>query len=201
MPGAARPDVNDTRLAVDLRRDALEDRLHHFPCARGSARHDAGALPRAFFPAAHAGSDETQALRRQVGIAPLRREIKRIAAVDDDVVRLQQRDELLDDRIHRVAVGCPHGIALHHDLNLPRALQALHEFLQRLGPDQLLAGVLGDEFIRHRRGAVEDRYSESAALDVEDKILSHHGKSDQSEVSKAHWAGRGGVLKVWKIRP
>ena len=50
--------------------------------------------------------------------AALRVGPERIAAVDDDVAGLEQRDELVDDRIDRRA-------GLDHDLRLARALQRL----------------------------------------------------------------------------
>jgi hypothetical protein len=176
VAGAARADVNDAGLAVHLGRDALEDRLHHFPRGKRPARHDRRALARAFFAARHTRADEAQALAAQVRIAALGVGVEAVAAVDDDVVLVQQRNQLLDDLVDRRA-------GLHHDLDLAGLGQALDELLERLGAHQLLAGVGGDEGFGGCFGAVVDADLEAAALHVQHQVLAHHGQSDQSEIA------------------
>ena len=48
MAGAAFSDVNNTRLSVDFSRNSFKDRLHDFPGALWTTRHDGWAFERAF---------------------------------------------------------------------------------------------------------------------------------------------------------
>ncbi|MNU73105.1 hypothetical protein D3C71_625820 [compost metagenome] len=173
---AARADVDHAGLAVHLGRDALEDRLHHLPGRRRAARHDRRPLARAFLAARHARADEAQALARKVGVAPFRVGVQAVAAVDDDVILVEQRNELLDHLVDRRA-------GLHHDLDLAGLGQALDELLERLRAHQLLAGVGGKEGLGGGLGAVVDADLEAAAFHVQHQVLSHHGQADQSEIA------------------
>jgi len=146
-----------------------------------AAGHQRRAESRAFLAAAHPGADETQALGRQLLLAPDRVEPTRIAAVDDDVALVKKIGELSDHRIGRRS-------RLDHDHRLARTFQRGDEFLDRLAPDQPAGrvGILGDEFLGFARGAVEHRDAEAVVGDVESQILAHDGKADEADVGVVH---------------
>ena len=63
----------------------------------------------------------------------------RVAAVDDDVARLEQRGELVDDRVGGLA-------GLHHDDDGARPLERGDEVLEALGRDEVaLVAVLVEQ--------------------------------------------------------
>ena len=107
--------------------------------------------------------------------------IVRVAAVDEDVARLQQRDELVDELVDRRA-----GLDHHHDLARP--LERGDQLLERVAADELLAlAAAVDELVDLGGGAVEDGDGVAAALHVEDEVLAHHGQADQADVGGREW--------------
>jgi hypothetical protein len=106
-----------------------------------AAGHDGRPLARAFLAAGHAGSDEAQAQVAQPLVAALGVGVERVAAVDDDVTLVEQRDELFDHGVDRAA-------GLDHDHDLARAGQDCDEFLEGLVPTSFLSGWACDELHR-----------------------------------------------------
>ena len=188
---AAGADVGDARFAVHFGGDAFEDRLHHIPGRSRSAGHDRGAFARAFLTAGNAGTDEAEAEVAEPLVAALGVGVKRVAAIDDDVALVEQRDELLDDRIDGSA-------GLDHDHDLARCGERLDEFLEAFCAHKFFARMGGDEFVGDRGRAVIHRNLEAAGFHIEHKILAHDGQSDQSEVALIHVviAGFAGGLAV-----
>ena len=179
MAGAAGADVDDAGFAIDLGGDGFEDRLHHLPGGGRAAGHDGRAFARAFLAAGHAGADEAETEVAEPFVAAFGVGVERVAAVDDDVALVEQRDELLDHGIHRTA-------GLDHDHDLARGGEGLDELLERLRADELFAGMGGDEFVGDRGGAVVNRDLEAAGFHIENEILAHDGQTNQSEVAFAH---------------
>lgn len=66
-----------------------------------ATRHDRRSISGALFSAGHAGTDEPEALFAQVLASADRVDVLGVTAVDDDVARLQQRNQLLDETVHR----------------------------------------------------------------------------------------------------
>ena len=96
--------------------DGLEDVLHQRPRLGAAAGHHRGAETRAFFAARNARADIQQAFAFQVfgaadGVGEMR-----VAAIDDQVARLQVGQQQLDEIVHRLA-------RLHHQHDLARPLQ------------------------------------------------------------------------------
>src|SRR5512142_3034034 len=83
-----------------LGRDRLEDRLDRRPGLGGSAGHDRRTEEGPFLAARDARADIEQALRLDVRGAPARVLVVGVAAVDDDVARGKQGNELLDGIVH-----------------------------------------------------------------------------------------------------
>ena len=115
MPGAlfAHP-IAARRAVVHLRGDALENIFDVRPRGGRTAGHDARTVPRAFLAAAHAGADVQQPLALDIFRAAVGVFKQRIAAVNDDVARLQHRQQMLDEFVHRLA-GLDHE---HHAARL-----------------------------------------------------------------------------------
>ena len=180
VAGPALPHPVAAGLAVHMGGDGLQNGLHMRPCRGRAARHDAGALQRPFLAAGHAGADEMEPLALQV-LDPARsvREVA-VAAVQDDVSLLQQGEQLLDEIIHRLA-------RLHHQHHLARLLQRVHQLLQGIGADDVLAlGAPLNKILHLAGGAVEHRHGEALALHVHDEVLPHHRQADQADVCFAH---------------
>ena len=99
-----------------------------------------------------------------------------IAAVDQDVSRLEQRDQLVDHLINGSA-------GLHHDHDLAGLLQQRDQLLHRMSADDRLAlGPAGQEGVNLRGRAVEHGDGETVAGHVQDQVLAHHGQANQSDV-------------------
>ena len=161
---------------VGVRRDLLEDRLHGRPGLRRAARHDGRAEQRALLAAGDAGADVEEALVLDVLAAPDRVREVAVAAVDDDVARLEVREDLLDEVVDGLA-----GLDEHH--HLAGALEVRAELLDAVAADELLARAAArDELVHLLDGAVVHRHGEALALHVEDEVLAHHRQSDQSDV-------------------
>jgi hypothetical protein len=143
VTGTAGADVDDAGLAIDLRGDGFKDGLHDFPSGSRAAGHDGGAFAGAFFTAGDARADEAEAFFGEVGVATLGGLVEAVAAVDDDVVLVQERDELLDHGVHGVAVGVLHGGGFHHDVDLAREWRGSGRTLRAcLAPTRALPGCL-----------------------------------------------------------
>ena len=154
----------------------LEDLLHQGPRARIAARHDGRAVPRALFSAGDSRADEQEALLREGFRPPDRVGKMRVAAVDDAVPGLQVRKQLIDGLVH----GFP---GLHQQHHAPRPLQSRGRAPQACA----LPGSWRGRAPRCARnlsivvgGPVEDDDRVAVIVDVEDQVLSHDGKADQS---------------------
>ena len=191
VTGTAGADVDDAGLAIDLRGDGFKDGLHDLPSGSRAAGHDGGTFAGTFFTAGDPCTDEAEAFFSEVGVATLGGLVEAVAAVDDDVVLIQKRDELLDHGVHSIAVAVFHGSRFHHDVDLAWQGEALDEFFEGVGAEEGFAGVLGEEFVGDAGGAVIDAHLKAAAFDVENEVLAHHCKADQSEVTFfTHIGGR-----------
>src|SRR5262245_38514146 len=77
--------------------DRLENGANQRPGRRGTAGHDARPMPRTLLATRYAGANELQPLGLDVFRSPFRVGKVRVSAVNDDVARLQNRDQLLDE--------------------------------------------------------------------------------------------------------
>src|SRR5690606_1484656 len=82
--------------AVHLGRDVLEDALHVGPGLRVASGHDRRSVTRALLAAGDASADEPYAGLRELLAAPPGVAEVRVAAVDDDVARLEVGEEVGD---------------------------------------------------------------------------------------------------------
>jgi hypothetical protein len=159
---------------------AWKDRLYVRPCGRTAAGHHAGAFQSAFLAAGHAGADVEKALRLDIrGAANGVGEVT-VAAVDENVARLQQRNQLLDHFIH-----CAAGLDHHEDF--AGLFQIRRQFLKTAAADNGLSGcAAGYERIDLRDRAVVHRDSEALRRHVHDEVFSHDGKPNQADICFFH---------------
>ncbi len=128
-------------IAFHFRGDALENILHVRPRGGRTAGHDARAMTRAFFAAAHAGADVKQSFALDIFHAAVGVLEKRIAAVNDDVARFEMRQELFDEFVHGFA-----GLDEHH--HAARLLELGNHFFDGMRADDFCAlGFVGEEVV------------------------------------------------------
>ena len=130
----------------------------------------------AFLSAGDSRTDVQQALALDVCSAPGSVREMGVATIDDDVALIQQGDELVDK-----IIDC--GTGLDHQEHLAGALQGSHEILEAVcAVDILACAAAFDEFVNLGNCTIENTYMEAFALHVEDKVLTHDGKTDKSYV-------------------
>ena len=155
VPRAVVADVRAARIAVDLSRDRGKDRLHErirFPLASG---HDCRAVPSAFLASAHAGADVEDALLGKRLVAPNGVLEERVAAVDDEVPRLEVRNQLVDEVVDRIA-------RFDHEHDLAGPAERGYELVQGVACHNVSARSLtGHELLSAGRSTVEHRDREA----------------------------------------
>jgi hypothetical protein len=142
-----------------------------------TADHDRRAVARALLTARDAGAGEQQAARAQRAVAPDGIGEARVAAIDDQVARLEQRRQRLDLHIG----GLPR---LHHQDQRARPPQRADQLLQRdAGRHREALGLVArDELLGPARRPVVDGDAVAMLGDVEREILAHHAEADQADV-------------------
>ncbi len=177
MAGPLGADPVAARRAVGrLGGDGLEDRLDVRPGRGVAAGHDRRAEQRPFLAAGDARADEQQPAVLERPGAPGRVGVMGVAAVDQDVARLEQRGDLLDHLIDGRA-------GLDHDHDLARPLQRGDQLLDGVAADDLFAlGPAGEELVDPSAGAVEHGHGVAVALHVQDEVFAHDGQADQADV-------------------
>lgn len=154
--------------------DALENFLYRqirFPISSG---HNARSVEGSLFSARDSASDETESLRRECGVSSLRVSVVRVSAVYDYVSFFEQRSELFKNGIDRFP-------CLDHDDDFPWSLERAHELLQAFGSDQILRGIICQEFSRHLCGPVVHNGLVSFSRYISRQIRSHDGESYESD--------------------
>ena len=156
--------------------DGLEDGLDVRPGVRRAAGHDGRSVTRALLAPGDAGADVKQPFGFDVLGAAHRIVIVGVAAVNDDVARLQMGDELLDEGVHR-------GAGFDHQHHPARTLEGAHQLLDGMGADDFRApGVAVDEVVHFRHGTVENGYGEAVVVHIQNQILPHHRQADEANV-------------------
>src|SRR5690606_20411721 len=176
VAGAVRADVDTARLTVVLGGDALQDRPEGLVGLGRAAGHDARPVERALLATGDAGADEVQADLAQRLLPAAGVLVVGVAAVDDDVALLQERDEGVDDRVGRTT-------GLDHDDHLAGALEAGDELLQRRARHYLALLAVGrDVLVCLGRRAVVQRHGVPVARKVPGDVAAHDGKPDDSDL-------------------
>ena len=164
-------------LAIDLGGDGFPNRGDFLEGGLVATGHEGRTEAGAFFTAGHAGTNEAQALGLELFFATDGVRPEGVAAVDDNVVLVEQRHEAIDHRISS-ATG------LDQDDDLARGRERLDETLKGFAADEATrsVGIGFDESVVFGRGAVEDRDLKTVIGDVESEVLTHYGEADESDV-------------------
>ena len=135
-----------------------------------------GTVQCAFFAAGNADAHEVQVLLGKRGFAAAGVLVVRVAGVDDDVARFQQRFKLLDDRVDRLA-------GLDHDQDAARLLQRVHQFLQGFGADEVaVRAVLFQQCVSLFDRPVVQGNGEAVPGQVAGQVGAHHRKAGDTDV-------------------
>ena len=130
----------------------------------------------ALLAAGDADADEVQVLLGERGLAAAGVLVVRVAGVDDDVARLQQRLELLDHGVDRLA-------GLDHDQDAARLLQRINEFLEGLRADEVaLVAVLGEQGVCLFHRPVVQGNGEAVPGQVACEVGPHHREAGDTDV-------------------
>lgn len=185
VAGSISTDPIATRLAVALRRDALEDVLDVRPCLIITTGHKRRSMPGTFLTARHTTADVQKALLLNILGSALGIREMAVSAVDDDITFFQMRDQLIDEGIDRGA-----GLDEKHDTT--RTLERGDKLGNGPGGDDVcsLCGG-GHEVICLFRGAVVDGDDIAVVVHVEDDVLAHDGQADEADISDCGHCGGG----------
>ena len=165
----------------DLGGDGLEDVFNGRPCGGIAAGHDGGAEARAFFAPGDAGADEEDAFRGKSFGAAVGIGEERVAAIDYDVAGLEIGQDVVDGLVDGVA-------GFDHEHDAAGALEERCELLGGVGADDVGAlGFVGEEVVDFGGGAVEYGHFEAVVVHIEDKVLSHDGKTDEADITRSVW--------------
>lgn len=168
-----------TWLAIRLGRDGLEDILDVWPGLLVSTRHDGWTVSSTLLAARDTGTNESDALLCEVlGSAVCVWEV-RVSSINDDIALL---DATLSQEQLNEVVDWLSGHDQHHHTSW--LLQLLHELLNAVGANNALAlGFILEETIDLGDCSVEGNDSESVVSCVEDQVLTHDRKANETKVS------------------
>src|SRR6185503_11476934 len=144
MPRAARTNVGNARSIRNLRRDRLPDGTDLFVSLGLAAWHQARPPQRAFFAARRTRTDEKQtgcfqALLPRFGFFEMR-----IAAIDDDVARIEKRLNQINGPVDR-------RTGFNEENYFARPFQRAHKFFRGVCREDLLATLASDKSVEHVR--------------------------------------------------
>ena len=103
VAGPLRPDMGDARRVIDLRRHLAHDGLDAPVGVELAAGHHARAVQRPLLAPGDAHADEADAGVLEFGEAAVGVRVERVAAVDQDVARLEMRQKLGDHVVDRLS--------------------------------------------------------------------------------------------------
>ena len=103
-----------------------------------------------------------------------------IAAVDENIAVVQQRQELLDHIVHSLS-------RFDHHKHLARLFEVRHQLFKAVAANDIFSGSASVyEFIYFFRRAVEHGHGEALGLHIHDQVFTHNGKADQTNICFFH---------------
>ena len=181
VAGAARADplaAGDVLVRPHLGGDGLEDGLHKRPSLLAPAGHHAGTQAAPLLTAGNARTHIPEPFRLDPSGSPLGVGEVGVAAVDNHVAVIQEPEQVVDELVDR-------RTGLDHEHDLARPGHSGHELFERVATDEVLSRrPAGEKIVHFAGGAVENSDRVAAALDVQRQVLTHHGKSHQSEITR-----------------
>ena len=161
-----------------------------------TSRHQAGAVQRAGCAAAHAHADEREAGRCGCFAAAIRIVKRRVATVDHNVTRSQERRQSCEDVVHG-------GACFHHHQDAPGPAQRRDQIFEVTDASDAPATRVrslvfrGKEGCRAGVGTIVGHDGETVTGEVPGEIPAHDGEPDDANVvgfchRSARWQSRGG---------
>ena len=103
-----------------------------------------------------------------------------VAAVNEDITVIQQRQELFNHVVHSLA-------CLDHHEHLARRFEACDQLFEAVAADDVLSyGPAVYKLINLFRRAVENRHREALGLHVHDEVFAHDGKANEANICFFH---------------
>lgn len=178
-------------LAVRLGGDVLEDILDVRPGLLVATGHDRGTVAGTLLTTGDTGTDKADTLGVEVLGAAVGVGEVRVATVNDDVTLLKT---VLEEELDEVVDGLTGHDEEHH---AARSLELGDELLDAVCANNGLAlGLVLKELVDLGNGAVEGNDGVAVVGGVEDEVLAHDGKADETEVSTAK-GGKSAVVLAW----
>lgn len=178
-------------LAVRLGGDGLEDVLDVGPGLLVTTGHDGGAVAGTLLTTGDTGTDVADALGLEVLGAAVGVGEVGVATINDDVTRLKA---VLEEELDEVVDGLAGHDEEHH---APGLLELGDELLDAVRANDALAlGLVLEEAVDLGDGAVEGNDVEAVVSGVEDQVLAHDRKANETEVStaKGEWLA---AVQLW----
>lgn len=176
-------------LAVRLGGDVLEDVLDVRPGLLVTTGHDGGAVAGTLLTTGDTGADVADALGLEVLGAAVGVGEVRVATVDDDVTLLKA---VLEEELDEVVDGLAGHDEEHH---APGLLELGDELLDAVCANNALAlGLVLEEAVDLGDGAVEGNDGVAVVGGVEDQVLAHDRKANETEVSTVKEARSAAAL-------
>ena len=178
-------------LAVRLGGDVLEDLLDVRPGLLVTTGHDGRTLAGTLLTARDTGTDEADTLGLKVLSAAVGVGVVGVATVNDNVTLLKT---VLEEELNEVIDGLAGHDEEHHAAG---SLELGDELLDAVcANDALALGLVLKELVDLGDGAVEGNDGVAVVGGVEDEVLAHDRKADETEVSTVK-AGKSAVVPAW----
>ena len=176
VTGAVRTHPRAARLTVDVGGDRLEQRPEGRIRLLRAARHDRRTLERADLTPGDPAPHEVDAVLAQRLLAAAGVLEVGVAAVDDDVALLEERDQLVDDRVGGVA-------RLDHDDDPARLLQRGDELLRGAARhERPFVTEVADQVVDPALGAVVQRDGMPVTGEVAGEVAAHDGETGDADL-------------------
>ena len=178
-------------LTVRLGGDVLENLLDVRPGLLVATGHDGGTVAGTLLATRDTRTDEADALGLEVLSAAVGVGVVRVATVNDDVTLLKT---VLEEELDEVVDGLTGHDEEHHAAG---SLELGDELLDAVcANDALALGLVLKELVDLGDGAVEGNDGVAVVGGVEDEVLAHDRKADETEVSTVK-AGKSAVVPAW----
>lgn len=136
-------------------------------------------MPSTILAAADADAHETDVLGVKIGNSAVGVVVMRIAAVDDEIVFVEQRSELADDSVNDRPGG-------HEEHDVARRFEFAEEIFEAVTDGERHSGTFVEKKLPFRRIEVVSNARNTVLGDIQQKIPAHCAESDHSEVSFCH---------------
>lgn len=182
-------------LAIALGGNALEDALDVRPGLLIATRHQGRAIASTLLTSGHTGTNEANVFGGTVLCATVGVGEMGVPAVNNDISRAEQRDELVNVGVNSLA-----GLDKEHDA--ARRLELANELLDAVGADNRLSlGLVFEESVDFGDGSVEGADGEAVVGHVHDEVLSPWNEGQHVHGVDSQRAERGTHMTARPMRP